>query len=105
MPATALAAAIRTRQLSPVEIVQAVFARIAEVNPKINAFCTLTEERALRAARDAELDVMRGSTLGPLQGLPISIKDLLLTRGVRKRSAHTSERPMCPKKMLLRWQE
>ena len=83
LPATALAAAIRAKELSPVELVQAVYARISEVNPKINAFCTLTEEQALRAAKEAEASVMRGDPLGVLHGLPISIKDLLLTRGVR----------------------
>jgi Asp-tRNA(Asn)/Glu-tRNA(Gln) amidotransferase A subunit family amidase len=45
--------------LSPVEIVQAVFARIDEVNSKTNAFCTLTEEQGLLAAKDAEASVMR----------------------------------------------
>lgn len=83
MPATVLGEAIRTKRLSPVEIVKAVFERIHEINPKINAFCTLTEEQALRAATGAELAVMRGKPLGVLHGLPVSIKDLLLTRGVR----------------------
>jgi len=83
LPATALGEAIRTKRLSPVEIVKAVFERIHEINPKINAFCTLTEEQALRAATGAELAVMRGKPLGVLHGLPVSIKDLLLTRGVR----------------------
>ena len=81
--ATALAAAIRAKELSPVEIVQAIFARIDEINPKINAFCTLTKEQALRTAKDAEASLMRGDELGALHGLPVSIKDLLLTRGVR----------------------
>ena len=83
LSATALAAAIRSKELSPVEIVQAVFARIDEVNSKTNAFCTLTEEQALLAAKDAEASVMRGEPLGALHGLPVSIKDLLLTRGIR----------------------
>ena len=83
MSATALAAPIRAKELSPVEIVQALYARIHEVNPRINAFCRLTEDQALRAATDAEASVMRGARLGALQGLPVSIKDLLLTRGVR----------------------
>lgn len=81
--ATVLADAIRAKQLSPVEILQAVIDRIHEVNPRINAFCTLADKQALRAAKDAELAVMRGDPLGALHGLPVSIKDLLLTRGVR----------------------
>jgi aspartyl-tRNA(Asn)/glutamyl-tRNA(Gln) amidotransferase subunit A len=83
LPAAILADAIRKKQLSPVEIVRAVYERVYEVNPKINAFCTLTEEQALLAARDAEVAVMRGDSLGVLHGLPVSIKDLLITRGVR----------------------
>jgi aspartyl-tRNA(Asn)/glutamyl-tRNA(Gln) amidotransferase subunit A len=83
MPATALAAAIRAKQVSPVEILEAVYARIHEVNPRINAFCTLIEEPSRLAAREAEAGVMRGDRLGLLHGVPVSIKDLLYTRGVR----------------------
>ena len=75
MPATALAAAIRAKKLSPVELVRAVLARLDETNDRINAFCTLTEEDATRAARQAENAVMRGDRLGILHGLPVSIKD------------------------------
>src|SRR4029453_11933060 len=82
-PATALAAAIRAKKLSPVELVDAVFARIRDVNPRLNAYCTLMEEEARRAARQAEDAVMRGDRLGALHGVPVSIKDLLYTRGVR----------------------
>ena len=83
MSATSLAAAIRAKELSPVEVVKAAYARIHEVNPKINAFCTLTEDQALLAAKDAEASLMRGDQLGALHGVPVSVKDLLLTRGVR----------------------
>jgi len=83
MPATELAAAVRTRKVSPIEVVHAVYTRIREINPRINAFCTLTEERAHLAAKEAEIAVMRGDRLGALHGVPVSIKDLLLTRGVR----------------------
>jgi len=83
MPATALAAAIRAKKISPVEVMEAVFTWIHEVNPKINAFCTLTEESARRAAKEAESALMRGARLGALHGVPVSIKDLLITRGVR----------------------
>src|SRR6266852_7629440 len=54
MPATALAAAIHAKKVSPVEVVNAIYARIHEINPRINAFCTLTEEQAHRAAKGAE---------------------------------------------------
>jgi aspartyl-tRNA(Asn)/glutamyl-tRNA(Gln) amidotransferase subunit A len=82
-PATALVAAIRGKKLSPVELVDAVYARIRDVNPRLNAYCTLVEEDARRAARQAEDAVMRGDKLGALHGVPVSIKDLLYTRGVR----------------------
>lgn len=62
MSATTLAAAIRAKELSPVEIVQAVFARIDAINSKTNAFCTLTVEQSLLAAKDAEAAVMRSDT-------------------------------------------
>jgi aspartyl-tRNA(Asn)/glutamyl-tRNA(Gln) amidotransferase subunit A len=82
-PATRLATLIRTRALSPVELTHAVLDRIERLNPTLNAFCTLTAETALSAARAAEQAVMRGASLGPVHGLPFSIKDLAFTAGVR----------------------
>lgn len=83
MPATEMAVAIRTKALSPVEIVDAIYARIHALNPQLNAYCTLTEESARQAAKEAEAAVMRGDELGALHGVPVSIKDLLITKGVR----------------------
>jgi Amidase len=83
MSATALAADIRAKRVSPVEVVNAIYTRIHEINPRINAFCTLTEEQAHRMAKQAEAAVMRGDRLGPLHGVPVSIKGVFLTRGVR----------------------
>lgn len=85
-PATQLAALVRTKALSPVELTRAVVDRIERLNPRLNAFCTLTAEAALAAAQAAEQAVMRGAPLGPLHGLAFSIKDLHLTRGVRTMS-------------------
>jgi aspartyl-tRNA(Asn)/glutamyl-tRNA(Gln) amidotransferase subunit A len=82
-PATVLAAAIRQKKVSPVEVIDAVYARLHKVNTKINAFCTLTEEHARLQAKEAEATVMRGDQLGPLHGVPVSVKDVFLTRGVR----------------------
>jgi Asp-tRNA(Asn)/Glu-tRNA(Gln) amidotransferase A subunit family amidase len=81
--AVELAAAIRARRLSPVEITQAVLARIEAINPRLNAYCTVAAERALAEARAAEAAVMRGDALGALHGLPISFKDLTPTAGLR----------------------
>jgi aspartyl-tRNA(Asn)/glutamyl-tRNA(Gln) amidotransferase subunit A len=83
LPATEMAAAIRARQLSPVELVDALIDRIHQLNPAVNAYCTLAEEAARQAARAAEAAVLRGDDLGMLHGVPVSIKDLLFTSGVR----------------------
>jgi aspartyl-tRNA(Asn)/glutamyl-tRNA(Gln) amidotransferase subunit A len=81
MPATELAELIRTKRLSPVEVTRAVLDRIERLNPAVNAFCALTTHRAMEAARAAEQAVMRGDRLGPLHGLPVSIKDLAMLAG------------------------
>ncbi|MBI2878907.1 MAG: amidase, partial [Candidatus Rokubacteria bacterium] len=83
LPATDLAAAIRAKALSPVEVVEAFLARIERLNPLLNAYCTLTAEAAREAAREAEAAVLAGRPLGALHGVPVSIKDLIITRGVR----------------------
>jgi aspartyl-tRNA(Asn)/glutamyl-tRNA(Gln) amidotransferase subunit A len=83
MPATDLVAAIRTKQVSPVEVVNAILARIEQLNPQLNAFCLITADAARQAAQAAEQAVMRGEPLGPLHGVPVSIKDLVMTKGVR----------------------
>ncbi len=82
-PATELSALIRRKALSPVELCRAVLARVERANGELNAFCTLTAEAALESARRAEQAAARGESLGPLHGLPFSIKDLAFTRGVR----------------------
>jgi aspartyl-tRNA(Asn)/glutamyl-tRNA(Gln) amidotransferase subunit A len=85
-PATELARLIRTKALSPVTLTRAVLERVERLNPVVNAFCTLTAESALGQARAAEAAVTRGDRLGPLHGVPFSIKDLHLTKGVRTMS-------------------
>lgn len=74
---------IREKRLSPVELLHAVADRIRDLNPHLNAYCTLTLEAAERDAREAEKQVMRGEPLGPLHGVPASIKDLISTAGIR----------------------
>jgi aspartyl-tRNA(Asn)/glutamyl-tRNA(Gln) amidotransferase subunit A len=82
MDAVTLAAAIRQRRVSPVEAVSAALDRIA-ARTDLNAFITVTADSALAAAREAERAVRRGDALGPLHGVPYSVKDLTLTAGVR----------------------
>jgi aspartyl-tRNA(Asn)/glutamyl-tRNA(Gln) amidotransferase subunit A len=85
-PATALARMIREKQLSPVEVTRTVLERIERLDPTLNAFCTLTADGAMTAARAAEQAALRGERLGALHGVPVSIKDLAFTRGVRTMS-------------------
>ena len=82
MDATEMAALIRSKQLSPVEVAQSHLDRIEVVNPKLNAILTLVAERALEAAKAAEAAVMAGAELGPLHGVPFTAKDALDTAGV-----------------------
>ncbi|MEK7709289.1 MAG: amidase [candidate division NC10 bacterium] len=82
LPATELAALIRARKLSPVELTEAVLARIERLNPRLNAFCTFTADAARQGAKIAEAAVMHGEPLGALRGVSVSIKDVLFTRGI-----------------------
>jgi len=82
-PAEALAALVRQRQLSPVELMEATLARIAEVNPRLNAFVQLDAERGLAEARQQEARLARGEDLGPLGGLPFGVKELENAEGFR----------------------
>jgi amidase len=78
-----LATLIATRAVSPVEVMDAHLAVIARVNPTLNAIVTLAADAARQQARVVEAAVMRGEALGPLAGLPIGIKDITLTAGIR----------------------
>jgi amidase len=81
--ATELARLIRAKSVSPVEVMTAHLETIERLNPKINAICTLAAESALAAAKRAERKVMAGDKLGLLHGVPIGIKDVTPTAGIR----------------------
>ncbi|WUI02346.1 amidase [Spirillospora sp. NBC_00431] len=81
LTATELIEAYEAGTLSPVEAAEAVLARIGRDDPALNAFCLVDEETTLDMARAAAERRHRGATLGPLDGVPVSIKDILLTRG------------------------
>jgi Asp-tRNA(Asn)/Glu-tRNA(Gln) amidotransferase A subunit family amidase len=83
MPATELATRYRARELSPVEVVEAVLARIEQLNPQLNAFLTITADHARDLAQAAEERMRRGEPLGLLDGVPYSLKDLEPTKGIR----------------------
>jgi amidase len=78
-----LARLMRTRAVSPVEVLQAHLAVIDKLNPRLNAIVTLAAEQALGAAQAAEAAIMKGAPLGALHGLPVAIKDITLTAGLR----------------------
>lgn len=79
--ATELLQLYRSRQASPVEATRAVLARIDALNPTLNAFCLVAHDEALAAARASEQRWREGRPIGTLDGVPTSIKDLILTRG------------------------
>ena len=80
--ATELARLIAGRQVSSVELTQLFYRRIEELNPKLNAYLALCPELALAAAQAADAATQRGESLGPLHGIPVSIKDLEMTHGI-----------------------
>src|ERR1700690_459903 len=82
-PATDLAALISRRALSPVELMRATLDRIERSQPVLNAFITVAADSAMAAAQAAEEAVQRGDTLGPLHGVPVAVKDLVPTAGIR----------------------
>jgi aspartyl-tRNA(Asn)/glutamyl-tRNA(Gln) amidotransferase subunit A len=79
--ATELLRLYRSGQASPVEATRAVLARIERLNPQLNAYCLVDADAALRDARASEARWRTGGPVGPLDGVPTSIKDLILTRG------------------------
>ena len=74
---------IASKKLSPVELTEAVLARIERLNPKLNAYITVTAEQAIAEAKAAERGIAAGKLRGPLHGIPIAHKDLFDTKGVR----------------------
>ena len=85
MPATKAAALIRARKLSPVDYVDTVLKAIDHAQPRLNCFRVVMAEEARRDAKQAEEAVARGDRLGPLHGVPVSIKDLVDVKGVHTR--------------------
>ena len=82
-----LAPRLHRREISPVEIVRDCLGQIERLNPTLNAFITVMAESALAEARVVETEILRGEWRGPLHGIPIALKDLIDTAGVRTTSA------------------
>src|SRR5215475_6633276 len=87
---------IRARQLSSVEVTQAILDRIVRLDPHFKAYATLTPDLALAQARQADQEISRGALLGPLHGVPIAVKDLCHTKGIPTAAGmpmHKAHRP------------
>ena len=87
LSATELGSAIRLKEVSPVEAVEAYLERIQRIDPKVNSYITVMADQALEDARQAEAEIQRGEYRGPLHGIPIGIKDQIYTKGVRTTDA------------------
>src|ERR1051326_16631 len=81
--ASELGPLLKTRKISPVELTRACLDRIETLNPRLNAFITITADRAMETARQAEKEIQSGKYRGPLHGIPYAAKDLLATAGIR----------------------
>jgi len=87
MTISEMSQSIRKKEISPVEIARSCLSRIEQKNPSLNAFITVMSESAMAEARAAETEIARGDWRGPLHGIPIALKDLIDTAGVRTTSA------------------
>src|SRR4029434_746318 len=94
---TFLAAQIAARKVSPVEVLQAHLDRIKEINPQLNAIVTLAPD-AMRQAGEAEAAIVRGDELGPLHGVPVTIKDTIETARLRTPSGSAMRAELVPKR-------
>ena len=83
LSAVSMAAQIRAKRISPVELIEAHLTKIERLNPSLNAYVDVSAERACHEARAAEQAVLNGDTRGPLHGVPISIKSSLAVAGLR----------------------
>src|ERR1700738_5264316 len=82
-----LAPLLQRKEISPLEITRICRERIEKLNPALNAFITVTADSALAEAHRAELEIGRGEWRGPLHGVPVAMKDLINTAGVRTTAA------------------
>jgi amidase len=91
---TDVAGLIRTKEVSPVDLTQAMLDRISALDGKLYSYITITADLALRQARAAEQEMAKGNYRGPLHGVPIAVKDLCYTKGIRT---------TCASKILANW--
>ena len=80
---------LKDKKISPVELTQAHLERIERLDQQVNSFLTLTPELALQQARQAEAEILRGEYKGMLHGIPLGLKDLFETQGIRTTAGST----------------
>jgi aspartyl-tRNA(Asn)/glutamyl-tRNA(Gln) amidotransferase subunit A len=78
---------VRNKRVSPVDLTQTCLRQIQRYNQRLNAFITVTEEQALKSARELDAELRRGKLRGPLHGIPIAVKDNIDTAGIRTTAA------------------
>jgi aspartyl-tRNA(Asn)/glutamyl-tRNA(Gln) amidotransferase subunit A len=100
MSVAELSTLIRSKKVSPLEITKACLKRIELLNPKLNAFITITAEQALREAKIAETEIKNGRWKGPLHGIPIALKDNIDTAGIKTTAASGVYKTGYQRKML-----
>ena len=95
-PAAELAPMIRQKEISPVEVMRAVLTRIEASEPKINAMARVTADTAMDAAKAAEAALIKGDQIGPLHGIPVTIKDLHFVKGVTNERGSWTQKGFVP---------
>ncbi|MBU8824234.1 Asp-tRNA(Asn)/Glu-tRNA(Gln) amidotransferase GatCAB subunit A [Mycolicibacterium goodii] len=96
LPLIDIAEKIRTREVSPVEVAESSLARLEEVEPVLTAFATVTPEVALEQAKIAEQEIADGKYRGPLHGIPLGVKDLYDTAGIKTTSSSAQRADYIP---------
>ena len=95
-PLTTVAQHIADRRISPVEVTQALLDRIARLDPALKSYTTVTADLALRQARAAEAEIAAGRYRGPMHGIPVAVKDLCFTKGIRTTGGMTIHADFVP---------
>ena len=96
MDATSLARQVAAKQLSPVEVVDAVLDRLDRLDPRLHIFATVSADRARQEAKRLEAEIAAGREVGPLAGVPTGVKDLIYTKGIRTASGSNAYADFVP---------
>jgi aspartyl-tRNA(Asn)/glutamyl-tRNA(Gln) amidotransferase subunit A len=96
MDATSVARQVAAKQLSPVEVVDAVLDRLERLDPRLHIFATVTPDRARQEAKRIEAEIAAGREVGPLAGVPTGVKDLIYTKGIRTASGSNAYADFVP---------